>query len=93
MGRFLYGVCTLTPELSGVLFGETPASTAKRTPSVSFDIRGESCVCTPYLDFLLSPSHLGIVELITQDDRILLLTLVMSIIVKSEVAATLVGQS
>jgi hypothetical protein len=65
----------------------------KRTRSVSFDIRGESCVFAPYLDFLLSPSHLGIVELITQDDRILLLTLVMSIIVKSEVAATLVGQS
>jgi hypothetical protein len=67
------------PELSGVLFGETPASTAR---SVSFDIRSESCIIAPYLDFLLSPSHLGIVEPMAQDVRILLLTLAVSIIVK-----------
>jgi len=73
------------PELSGVLFGETSAST--------FNIRGESRVFAPYCHFLLSPSHLEIVEPMAQDIRILPLTLAMSIIVKSEVAATVVRQS
>lgn len=84
--------CVLWPR-AGRRFVRRNFSDCKLARSVSFNIRGESRVFAPYRDFLLSPSHLEIVEPMAQDVRILPVTLVMSIIVKSEVAATVVRQS